>query len=72
MAHVIVKQRLFDLNLDQLALLLDHHDQVQILGPVMEALHVQRPDLPHFIGRDPQPLRLCCVDVQQGQRMHQI
>jgi hypothetical protein len=34
-AAAVVEDRLLDLHLDQLALFLDHDDQVQPLGPVM-------------------------------------
>ena len=71
-ALAVVKDRFLDLDLDQLALFLDHHDQVQPLGPVVERGHVQREGLADLVGRDPQPLGLGLVDVQQRHRVHQV
>ena len=68
----IVKDRFLDLHLDQLALFLDHDDQVQTFGPFVEALHVQRPDLRDLVGGDAQPFGLCLVDAQQRQRMGEV
>ena len=71
-AVAVIEDRFLDLHLDQLALFLDDDDQLQPLGPVVEALHVQRKGLPHLVGRDPQALRLGLVDPQKSKRMHEV
>ena len=67
-----VENRLFDLNLDQFALFLDHDDQVQTFGPLGKSAHVERPDLPDLIGRQAKACGLIRVDPQQRERMRQI
>ena len=68
----VVKDRLFRLHFDQLALFLDADDQIQPLGPVVEALEIHRPDLPHLVGGNAQSFRLGRINPQQCQRMHQV
>ncbi len=63
----VIKQRLFDLHLDQLAFFLDHHNQVEPFGPFMERRHIQRPDLTYLICGDSQTLGLGRVYIQQCQ-----
>ena len=68
----VIKDRFLDLHLDQLALFLDHDDQLKTFGKFVERLHVQRPNLTHLVGRDAQPFGLGLVDIEQFQRMGQI
>ena len=68
----VVKDRLLQLHLDQLALLLDTDDQFQALGPFLDRLHVHGPCLPDLVGGQAQPLGLGLVDAQQGQGVDQI
>ena len=68
----VVKDRLLQLHLDQLALFLDADDQLQVLGPFLDGFHVHRPGLSDLVGGQAQPLGLGLVDAQQGQGMHQI
>ncbi len=68
----IIKDRFFDLHFQQLALFLDHHDQVQPLGPVAKTVHIQRPSLANFVGGDAQTVGLGPVHTQQFHRMGQI
>ena len=71
-APAVVKDRFLDLHLDELALFLDHDNQVEPLGPVMEPPHIKREGLPDLIGRDAKTLRLGLINPQERQRMHQI
>ncbi len=71
-APTVVKDRLLDLHLDQLALFLDHHDQLQPLGPVVKALHVQREGLPDLVGGQAKALCLALVNPQKVQRMDEV
>ncbi len=68
----VIKQRLFDLHLNQLALFLDHYHQIKPLGPIMKRRHIQRPNLTHLIGRDAKAFGLGFINPKQRQRMHQI
>ena len=61
----IVKDRLFDLHFDQLALFFDHHDQIEPFSPFVKALPVQRPNLPDLVGGNPQAFRLGLINAQQ-------
>jgi hypothetical protein len=67
-APAVVEDRLLDLHLDQLALFLHDDDQVQPLGPVLEALHVERPGLADLVGGDAEPLGLRLVDAERVER----
>ena len=71
-AAAVVEDRLLDLHLDELALLLHDHDQVEPLGPVVEALHVERPGHADLVGGDPEPLGLRPVDAQKLQRVGEV
>ena len=68
----VVKNRFLDLHLDQLALFLDHDDQIQIARPVVESVHIQREGLADLVGGDAETLGLVLVDAQQAQRMDQV
>jgi len=68
----VVKNRLFDLHLDQLALFFDDNNQIKTIGPFGKAAHIQRERLPHLIRRQAQPLGVIFIKAQQRQRMHQI
>ena len=68
----VVEDRLLDLHLDQLALFLDHDDELEPLGPMLEPCHVERPCLADLVGGDAQPLRLGRVDPQRVERPDQI
>ena len=65
-AAPVVKDGFLDLDLNQLALFLDHHDQVQPLSPSVKTLHIHRPCLAHFIGGDAQALGHVFVDIQKA------
>ncbi len=71
-AVAVVEDGLFQLHLDQLALFLDADDEIQVLGPFLHGLHVQRPGLPDLVSGQAQPFGLGLVDTQQRQRMDQI
>ena len=68
----IREQRLFDLHLDQLALLFHDDHQIEPFGPLMEPLHVQREGLPDLIERDPQTFGFVLVDVKQAHGVDHI
>jgi hypothetical protein len=68
----VVKDRLLDLHLDQLALFLDDDDQIQGSDHSWKGLHVHREGLPDLVGRDAQPVGLGLVDAQQRKGMDQI
>jgi hypothetical protein len=68
----VVEDRLLDLHLDQLALFLDDDDQLQPLGPVLEALHVERPCLAHLVGGDAEAFRLRRVDAERIERPEKV
>ncbi len=68
----VVENRLLDLDLDQLSLFLDDDDQIQPLGPVVEALHVHREGLADLVGRDAKPFRLGRVDAQKAHGVKKV
>ena len=69
---VIVKDRFLDLHFDELAFFFDHNDQIQPRSPFMETVHVQRPDLPDLIGRQPELCGLICINPQQRKCVQQV
>jgi hypothetical protein len=71
-APPVVEDGFLDLHLDQLALFLDHDDQIQPLGPGLEAHHVQRPCLADLVGRDAEALRLRLIDAKRVERPDQV
>ena len=68
-AATIVEDRLLDLDLDELALFLDDDDRLEVVRPLAEALHVERPDHADLVGRDPEPLRLGSVQAEKVERV---
>ena len=68
----VVENRFLDLAFDQLALFLDHHDQVQPLGPIGKALHIKRPCLADLVGGHTQFFGRCRIDAQCRKRGHQV
>ena len=71
-APAVVEDGLLDLDLDQLALFLDHDDQVEPLGPFVEALHVHREGLADLVGREAQPFGFVGIDPEKRQGMDEI
>ena len=59
-----IEQLLFQLGLDQRALLLDHEDQLEPFGELHDPTRLERPCHSHFVDADPQRVRLDLVDPQ--------
>ena len=71
-AAAVVEDRLLDLHLDELALLLDDDDVLEVVRPLAEARHVERPDHADLVGGDPEPLGLGGVDAEEVERVRGV
>ena len=68
----VVKQGFLDLDLKQLALFLNHDNQIEVVCPSIERHCIQWPDLPDLIGGNAHIHGGVHINAQQIQRMHQI
>ena len=64
-AAAVVEDRLLDLDLDELALLLDDDDVLEVVRPLAEARHVERPDHADLVGGDPEAAALGVVEAEE-------
>ena len=71
-AAAVVEDRFLDLHLDELALLLDDDDVLEVVRPLAEARHVERPDHADLVGGDPEALRLGGADAEQVERVRGV
>ena len=71
-AAFLVKQRLFDLALNQFAFFFDNHNAVQTFGPFGKRLHIQRPSHRDFIGCHAMAHRRLLINAEHLHGMGQI
>ena len=63
-AHRQIVELLFDLRLDQRALLLDDEDEVEVLGEALDALRLERPGHAGLVQPEPDGVGLDLVDAE--------
>ena len=66
------EQDFLELDLDDRALLLDHHDQVEPVGEFAQPLRLQRPDHADLVGGDAETLHVLPADAEHLQRMDHV
>ena len=64
-ATAVVEDRFLDLNLDELALLLDDDDELEVVRPLAEARHVERPDHADLVGGDAEAAAFGLVETEE-------
>ena len=64
-AAAVVEDRLLDLDLDELALLLDDDDVLEVVRPLAEARHVERPDHADLVGGDAEAAAFGVVEAEE-------